>query len=81
MKITDIFVVVCLRVLTKHKNSVCVLKCVSREVRQSIQERTKARLLTEDWSRQHIPAVSVADKLQGLAATSGPQVALQDRVH
>lgn len=24
MKITDIFVVVCLRVLTKHKNSVCV---------------------------------------------------------
>lgn len=38
---------------------------------------------TENRTKERIPAASVADKLQGLAGTSGAQVALsiQDRAH
>lgn len=72
----------------------CVRKCVYRKVYVGILcyvcetvrvyfHQHKPVCSTENRTRQQIPAASVADKLQGLAGTSGAQVALsiQDRAH
>lgn len=50
--------------------NVCVRVCLREH---------KPVCCTEDDTREQIPAASVADKLQGLASTSGAQVALSIR--
>ncbi len=61
---------------------VCVCACVWERVRVCVHKH-KPVCSAENRTRQQIPAASVADKLQGLAGTSGAQVALsiQDRAH
>lgn len=70
----------------------CARKCVNRKVCVCVYACERVRVCvhkhepvcpTENHTREQIPAASVADKLQGLAGTSGAQVALsiQDRAH
>lgn len=76
---------VCVVVWGKVRGSVCTEKvcvCVSESESVCVHQH-KPVCSTENRTRQQIPAASVADKLQGLAGTSGAQVALsiQDRAH
>lgn len=74
------FGVKCARKCMNGKVCVCVYAC--ERVRVCVHKHEPA-CSTENRTREQIPAASVADKLQGLAGTSGAQVALsiQDQAH
>lgn len=76
------FGVKCARKCVNRKVCVCVCVYACERVRVCVHKHEPV-CSTETRTREQIPAASVADKLQGLAGTSGAQVALsiQDRAH
>ena len=76
----DVCVCVCVCEGDSVRGAVCKGECMFVRVRVHKHQPVCS---TENRSRQHMQAASVADELHGLAGTSGAQVALsiQDRAH